>query len=188
MLSSPLSRLSVARNPSGRMPERTEQAQAEFHMHKRTRNSHLHSLTAAHARVDPRYPRSVRSDLLQEALPILLSLLMSRPYPRSVTFSSRHLALLRPRRMLRGMATGIPKRHLIDRRASRTIEFAPRFDDRPLTTADVASWLGVSTQWLEIGRCRGYGPRFTRISTRRVRYAREDVVAWLRSRAAERKS
>ena len=59
--------------------------------------------------------------------------------------------------------------------------YAPTDDDL-LTTIEVARWLGVSTQWLEIGRCRGYGPIYVRTTPRRVRYRRADIVAFLRAR------
>ncbi|HUS96770.1 MAG TPA: helix-turn-helix domain-containing protein, partial [Hyphomicrobiaceae bacterium] len=51
-----------------------------------------------------------------------------------------------------------------------------------LSTPQLAEWLGVSTQWLEIGRSRGYGPPFIRMSPKRVRYRRGDVLDWLRER------
>ncbi|MFZ0694685.1 MAG: hypothetical protein WAN51_11145, partial [Alphaproteobacteria bacterium] len=54
--------------------------------------------------------------------------------------------------------------------------------DDLLSTGAVAGWLGVSTQFLEIGRHRGYGPPFVRLSVRRVRYKRADVLAWLAER------
>lgn len=51
-----------------------------------------------------------------------------------------------------------------------------------LTTAEVAVWLRVSHQWLEILRQRGDGPPFIRQSRTRVRYKRADVLAWLETR------
>ena len=35
---------------------------------------------------------------------------------------------------------------------------------------------------LEIGRHRGYGPKFVRIGPGRIRYRRADVLAWLEAR------
>jgi predicted DNA-binding transcriptional regulator AlpA len=77
----------------------------------------------------------------------------------------------------------VPIRHHLDRRAAELAEDGNTgTPDDLLTTAGVAEWLGLSTQWLEIGRSRGYGPRFVRLSTRRVRYRRDDVFAWLKER------
>ena len=79
--------------------------------------------------------------------------------------------------------SAVPLRHHLDRRAGELA--ASVSDDDPeelLTTSDVAEWLGLSTQWLEIGRSRGYGPAFVRLSPRRVRYLRASVLDWLRER------
>jgi hypothetical protein len=51
-----------------------------------------------------------------------------------------------------------PKKHHLDRRAAGIAEAAVGNADDLLTTGAVASWLGCSPQWLEIGRCRGYAP------------------------------
>jgi predicted DNA-binding transcriptional regulator AlpA len=77
-----------------------------------------------------------------------------------------------------------PGRHHLDRRADHLArEGAAAGDtDDLLDTKALAAWLGVSTQFLEIGRHRGYGPRFVRLSTRRTRYRRGDVIDWLRER------
>lgn len=77
------------------------------------------------------------------------------------------------------------RRHHIDRRAAETAAegAAAGGEDDLLSTSEVAEWLGLSTQWLEIGRTRGYGPRFVRLSPRRTRYLRGDVLAWLRERS-----
>src|SRR5271166_3121847 len=77
-----------------------------------------------------------------------------------------------------------PQRHHLDRRAADlAAEGASAGDaDQLLSTSDVAEWLGLSTQWLEIGRGTNYGPRFVVLSTRRIRYRRADVLAWLAER------
>jgi predicted DNA-binding transcriptional regulator AlpA len=77
-----------------------------------------------------------------------------------------------------------PGRHHLDRRADHLAQegAAAGNTDDLLDTRTVAAWLGVSTQFLEIGRHRGYGPRFVRLSTRRTRYRRSDVLDWLRER------
>jgi predicted DNA-binding transcriptional regulator AlpA len=86
------------------------------------------------------------------------------------------------------MAGAAPMSHHLDRRASQIAEAAAGNDDLQHNTKFVADWLGVSVQWLEIGRCRGYGPKFIRISPRMIRYRRGDVLQWLRERAHARTS
>jgi len=77
-----------------------------------------------------------------------------------------------------------PRQHHLDRRAARLFDEGStgQPDDRR-STAELAGWLGVSNQWLEIGRSRGYGPKFVRIGPRRVRYRRNDVLEWLAERS-----
>ena len=55
-------------------------------------------------------------------------------------------------------------------------------DDQLLDTDAMAAWLGVSVQWLNIGRHLGYGPPFKKINPRCVRYLRGDVLKWLAQR------
>ena len=74
------------------------------------------------------------------------------------------------------------KRHHLDQRASEIAAVSTGPPDELLTTKEVARWLGVSVQWCEIGRHRGYGPRFCALSTRKIRYRRIDVLAWLETR------
>jgi predicted DNA-binding transcriptional regulator AlpA len=75
-----------------------------------------------------------------------------------------------------------PVRHHLDRRASAIVAADVGADDELLTTRQTADWLGVSTQWLEIGRGKNYGPKFTRVSSRVIRYRRGDVLKWLKTR------
>ena len=75
-------------------------------------------------------------------------------------------------------------RHHLDRRALDLIEATNEgSDDDLMSTVLVAVWLGVSPEWLEIGRTKGWGPPFLRLSPRRVRYRRGDVKKWLQERA-----
>jgi hypothetical protein len=76
-------------------------------------------------------------------------------------------------------STGV---HHIDRRAGRIAAEEKGRDDEVLSTAQVADWLGISPQWLEIGRGKNYGPGFVRVSARVIRYRRADVVKWLEAR------
>ena len=75
-------------------------------------------------------------------------------------------------------------RHHLDRRADHIAQAGVAAGDADdlLNTRTLADWLGVSVQFLEIGRHRGYGPPFIRLSTRRVRYKRSDVLDWLAER------
>ena len=77
------------------------------------------------------------------------------------------------------------QRHHLDRRADAisTQPVAEGPPDQLLSTKEVAGWLGVSKQFLEIGRGKGYGPRFTRLSPRKIRYRRTDVLVWLEQRS-----
>ena len=43
--------------------------------------------------------------------------------------------------------------------------------------------VGVSTQWLEIGRSKGYGPEFVRLGPKLIRYTRGNVRKYLKARS-----
>jgi predicted DNA-binding transcriptional regulator AlpA len=55
-----------------------------------------------------------------------------------------------------------------------------------LTEKDLSSWLGISLPSLQRMRSRGTGPRFVRLSERRIAYRRSDVDAWLAARITDR--
>jgi hypothetical protein len=75
-------------------------------------------------------------------------------------------------------------RHHLDRRALDLIEMANQgTDDELLTTTQVAVWFGLSPEWLEIGRSKGWGPPYLRLSPRRIRYRRGSCKLWLQERA-----
>jgi hypothetical protein len=76
-------------------------------------------------------------------------------------------------------------RHHLDKRAASLIHNPPedfKNDDDLLTTTQVASWFGVTVQWLELSRPRGLGPPFVKISSQMVRYRRGELIAWLKER------
>ena len=75
-------------------------------------------------------------------------------------------------------------KHLhLDKRAPAIIAAAATGgDDDLLTTREQALWLGVSLQWLENGRTQGYGPPFTVLGPRLVRYRRGDTRKFLKER------
>src|SRR5712691_6078823 len=73
-------------------------------------------------------------------------------------------------------------RHHLDRRAGAIAEAGAGNPDDLLSTEAVADWLGCSTQFLEVGRSKGFGPPYVKLSTRRVRYLRSTVLTWLASR------
>ena len=82
------------------------------------------------------------------------------------------------------MTSKLPKRFALDRRAVRLadeLEAEGGVDDIFLTDA-LADRLGISKQWLEIGRCQGYGPEHVKIGGMRG-YRRDAAVGWLRERA-----
>jgi hypothetical protein len=80
----------------------------------------------------------------------------------------------------------IKRRHHLDRRAAALIASTSGDIDDLLDTRETSDWIGVSTQWLEIGRSYGYGPPFARISPRCIRYRRSDVLKWLEERTRAR--
>jgi len=81
------------------------------------------------------------------------------------------------------VSSQMPEKHHIDRRAQTLIQQGEMGGDDLLSTPAVADWLGVSIQFLEIGRSKGYGPTFVRVGTRRIRYRRSDVNTWLKERS-----
>jgi hypothetical protein len=85
--------------------------------------------------------------------------------------------------------TVLPSRtHHLDRRAAALAETGAGAGDPNdlLTTEQMAAWLGVSTQWLEIGRVKGYGPPFVRVGPKMIRYKRGDGIKWLGTRTHAR--
>ncbi len=77
----------------------------------------------------------------------------------------------------------IPRTHHLDRRADKLAEEAADGDpDELLTDQQLALLLGVSVQWVQIGRGRGYTPPCVRLSPRVVRTRRDDLHAWLLTR------
>ena len=80
------------------------------------------------------------------------------------------------------ISSRLQRRHHLDRRAETLAEIGSGAPDDLLSTRDLAAWLGVSTQFLEIGRHRSYGPKFVKIGPARIRYRRADVLAWLEER------
>ena len=75
------------------------------------------------------------------------------------------------------------QKHHLDRRAAEIAEKGRQGDpDELLTTQEEADWLGVSRQWLEIGRSKGYGPPFVRVGPRHIRYVRRWTIKWLEER------
>jgi hypothetical protein len=81
----------------------------------------------------------------------------------------------------------IPHLHHLDKRAdSIAASIAALPDDTLLKPADLACWLSISVQFLAIGRTRGYGPAFVRLSPTAVRYRASDVRTWLTERTHRR--
>ena len=73
--------------------------------------------------------------------------------------------------------------HHLDRRVKQILAVDTGDDDDDLlTTEEVAEWFGVSVQWLEIGRCKNYGPEFTRLGPHMIRYTRGNCRKFIRAR------
>jgi predicted DNA-binding transcriptional regulator AlpA len=75
-----------------------------------------------------------------------------------------------------------PHKHHLDKRAPELRGALLGPDDQLYSTSDLAELLGVSTQFLEIARHRAFGPRYIKLSPRRIRYRKSDVAAWLEAR------
>ena len=69
----------------------------------------------------------------------------------------------------------------LDKRAGSLLDADPRpeADDQLLTTREVAAYLGMSEQWVTLGRSKKYGPPFVRVGSRRLRYRKSAVRTWL---------
>src|SRR5947209_7167432 len=84
----------------------------------------------------------------------------------------------------------LPRKHHLDRNAAALAETiaAGGDPDDCFTDTRLAGMLDVTIQWCQIGRLKGYGPKFIRLSPRIVRTRRDDLVAWLRERTHQRTS
>ena len=74
------------------------------------------------------------------------------------------------------------RKHHLDRRADKLIAAGAGDPNELLATKQVAAWLDVSEQWLEIGRHKGYGPPYIRLTPRMIRYKRGGVLKYLEKR------
>jgi predicted DNA-binding transcriptional regulator AlpA len=88
-----------------------------------------------------------------------------------------------PKRAAPSAAPYVPTKFHIDKRARVILATNVGSDDDLLTTPAMAAWLGVSVQWLEIARHKGYGPPFERLGPRIIRYSRAKGKAWLDERS-----
>jgi len=79
----------------------------------------------------------------------------------------------------------MPKSHHLDRRADRLIAASTGSGDDLLTVQQLAEWLMLTVQTLEIYRVRGAGPKHVKLSPQVIRYKRSDVLKWLASRTRQ---
>ena len=77
-----------------------------------------------------------------------------------------------------------PIKHHLDRRAPQIIDSISGDPEYVMSQKEVEALLGVSNKFLEAGRANGFGPPFTYVSERVIRYRRGDLIDWLRSRTA----
>jgi hypothetical protein len=77
----------------------------------------------------------------------------------------------------------VPKTFHIDKRAASILAAPAGDDDDLLSTRELAAWFQVSEQWLEIARCKGYGPEFERLGPKLIRYRRGKARKWLDRRS-----
>ncbi|MBZ9706963.1 hypothetical protein LB543_09550 [Mesorhizobium sp. ESP7-2] len=61
-----------------------------------------------------------------------------------------------------------------------------RIPDLLMTEKALSTWLGISLPSLQRLRSNGNGPRFVRLSERRIAYRRTDVEHWLDARTCDR--
>jgi len=91
--------------------------------------------------------------------------------------------------MTKTIAPDSDRRLHLDKRAEALVVTAPEAaNDDLLTTVQVASWFGVTAQWVELARAGDYGPPFKRIAPQIIRYERGAVMAWLKEREHKRTS
>lgn len=72
----------------------------------------------------------------------------------------------------------MPRFHFLRRLRQIIAALSVGNPDDLLCSKQVASAFGVSKQWVEIARHRGWGPPYVRLSPRRIRYRRADVIKW----------
>jgi predicted DNA-binding transcriptional regulator AlpA len=77
-----------------------------------------------------------------------------------------------------GRVTG----HHIDKRAGELLLDGQGDESDLLDTSQLAEWLGLSVATLEIWRTKNLGPPWIKLSERRTRYRRADVLGWLEIR------
>ncbi len=63
---------------------------------------------------------------------------------------------------------------LLEQLFARLTDHRPPVVPQYMNTRQAAEYLGVSTQFLEIARCRGGGPRYIKLA-QAVRYHRDDL-------------
>lgn len=82
------------------------------------------------------------------------------------------------------------QRYLFDRRVGDIAAKVANSggDDDLLSTTDLAQMSGTAPQFWELLRSKGAGPKFIRLSARRIRYVKRDVLTWLEERAHLRTS
>jgi predicted DNA-binding transcriptional regulator AlpA len=49
-----------------------------------------------------------------------------------------------------------------------------------LSTAEAADLTGLSTEWFYLARKKGDGPPYLRVTSRIVKYDRDDLLSWFR--------
>jgi hypothetical protein len=81
------------------------------------------------------------------------------------------------------------RKHHLDKRAPALVaDYSEGDPDDLLSSRQLALWLGVTEQWVEAGRLKGYGPPFVKLSSKLIRYRRDDILKWLRSRTQRAKA
>jgi hypothetical protein len=82
----------------------------------------------------------------------------------------------------------VQKRHHLDARIKDLIAKIETQGIPPVfNTEKCAEILEVSQEWVEIGRCHGYGPPFIKPTPKMVRYTARGLLGYLAKRASNRK-
>jgi len=81
-----------------------------------------------------------------------------------------------------GNTAYVPTKLHLDRRAGQLAQLGAGNADDLLSPTQLAQWLGVNRNWLTTARMGNYGPPYIQEGPKYIRYRRDAVLAWLKSR------
>ena len=65
---------------------------------------------------------------------------------------------------------------------NRNTEHVAEFPKKYLAPDEASQFIGAAVQTMARWRCEGGGPPFIRVGSRRIRYALDDLIAWMDAR------